>query len=102
MAAAKKTAGAETSPLRPVEVQGDTINVDDSKVNTWKTFELSAVISDDGANPHAKMQALFDLIEYVTDTDKQAIVDRFGGDGAAPTDVLAYAAELSQKIISKN
>ena len=76
--------------------------IDEERDCSEVLIQLSAVISDDGANPHAKMQALFDLIEYVTDTDKRAIVDRFGGDGAAPTDVLAYAAELSQKIISKN
>lgn len=103
MTAAKNPAvAAGTSPLRSVEVQGDTINVDDSKSGTWKAFELSAIIGDGNSSPNARTNAMFGLIEYATDTTKQDIIDKLGGDNADAQSVMEYALEVISHIVSKN
>lgn len=102
MAAAKRTAAAGKPSLRPVEIQGDTVNIDDSKVQTWRAFELCSALSDPDASPFAKFDAAFELIGYATDTDKGRIVDSLGGDEASLEAVTKYAFELVGEIIPKN
>ena len=103
MAAAKNSAGAlGTSPLRPVTVQGVEVHVDDSKAASWKAFKMVGVISDPDAAVTAKMQAMFDLIGYVTDTDEDEIVERCGGDDASVQNVMEFATALVAEAVPKN
>lgn len=88
--------------MRTIEVQGDTIHVDDSKRGTWRAFELYSVISDPDATPFAQLKAMMQIIEYCTDTTERAIVDKFGGDDADLKTVMEYVAEVVQGISSKN
>lgn len=103
MTAAKNPAvAAATSPLRPAVIQGDTIGIDDAKAGTWKAFKLTGVISNPDNEPFQRLQAMFELIEYATDTDEDTIVDKLGGDEADPNAVMAYALEVISAIASKN
>lgn len=88
--------------MREVEIQGETIHVDDSKRTTWHMFELCGMVSDENASPFARLDAMFELVEYATDTTKADILAKFGGDDAELKDVMNYVGEIIQEITPKN
>ena len=100
--AAKKPQGAATSPLRSADVQGVHFNYDSTKSGNWKTFELYGTLADVDAKPIAKANAVFELIEYVTDITKDDVVAAAGGDDASIQDVLTLAIAIAAEFTPKN
>lgn len=103
MAAAKKTAAASGVPsLRPVEFQGATYQVDDSKVRDWKSYEYLESVFDPGENPFARTRALFGFVEHVAGATREEIVSNIGGDDVSAETVIAYITDLVRTIAPKN
>lgn len=102
MAAANKKAGAQAPPLRPIEVQGVTVNVDDAKRGTYKTMKLCGILSNPDAQPFERAAAVFELVEYISDTTEEAIVELCGGDYADAGEVMSFALAVISGAVSKN
>lgn len=101
MELAKEKAGGEPDPeTRTIEVDGQPVTVRLDRLRKWKAMELVERV--DTAKGTTRWMAALDLVEYVTDMDRESVVARFGGDDAEAADVIAFAFEVIKGCYPKN
>ena len=84
------------------EIDGLEFTVDRDKAGSWgalKMLRRARDLQDDGVG---QLDALLELVGYVTDVDVEAIVAHCGGDSAQVKDVAILTGKIISECFPKN
>ena len=81
-------------------IDGLAVNIDQTKASDWHSFSL--LRKANGESQFDQLAVLLELIEYITDTDEEKIVEHLGGDTAQAADVIALVSKIIQAATPKN
>lgn len=83
-----------------VTIDGLTVRIYTERMADWKTFNIIRRIQSAGR--YEQLDALFEVIEHVTDQTEASIVEHCGGDDAKAEDVVSLAVEIVKAATPKN
>ena len=83
-----------------VEIDGLKVEIDQAKASDWHAFSL--LRKANGKDEFEQFGALMELVEYITDTDEDAIVAHLGGETAQAADVIALVSKIIKAATPKN
>lgn len=83
-----------------VVIDGLTVRYDPERMSDWTTFNILRGL--DGATQYRQVDALFQIIEHVTDQSEGTIVKHCGGGTAQAEDVINLCSRIISELTPKN
>ena len=88
--------------MRRVTVRGIPVTIDETRLASWRAFELVGKMDSDKLSEFEKMDAAFETVEFLTGMSKAEVIGELGGDLADVRDVTEFVAEVIQAAYPKD